>query len=127
LSGRLPYESETPTGQIIKHITDPIPNLLAVCEGLPPAVQRVLERAMAKRREDRYAKASDMALALQAVIAGRPLPGPAARPAPATPPAKPSVTTNRPTQPTPIPRPAGRGLPGWLPYAVIGVGCCSLC
>ena len=131
LSGRLPYESETPTGQIIKHITDPIPNLLAVCQGLPPGVQRVLERAMAKRREDRYTKASELAQALKALAAGQPLPAaagaavspaPAARPLPAAPLSRASQATDRPTQPTPLPRPAARKLPGWLLPAIGGGG-----
>jgi len=143
LSGRLPYESETPTGQIIKHITDPIPNVLEARPDLPPAIQPVIERAMAKRRELRYDKASEIPAALQVILtaAARPVETPAivpvqaqpaplhvqpaqaspARPAPASQPGKPVSMAGRPTQPTPLPLPARRRLPKWL-FLVVGGG-----
>ncbi|HNT25263.1 MAG TPA: protein kinase [Anaerolineales bacterium] len=140
LSGRLPYESETPTGQIIKHITDPIPNVLEVRPDLPPAIQPVIERAMAKRRELRYDKASEIPAALQAILtaAARPVETPAivpvqaqpapvrvqpvqVSPAPASQPGKPVSMAGRPTQPTPLPLPARRRLPKWL-FFVVGGG-----
>jgi len=64
LSGRLPYEADTPTGQIIAHITEPVPNLLALRPDLPPGAQAVIERSMAKKREERYASVQEMATAL---------------------------------------------------------------
>lgn len=150
LSGRLPYESETPTGQIIKHITDPIPNVLEARPDLPPAIQPVIERAMAKRRDVRYNKASEIPAALQAIlmVAARPVETPAvvsvqhqstpsrampapvriqpvqaspARPAPASQPGKPVSTAGLLTQPTPLPRLARRKLPKWL-FFVVGGG-----
>jgi serine/threonine-protein kinase len=67
LSGRQPYEAETPTGQIIKHITEPIPNLLEFRSELPCSCQTVVERVMAKERESRYANVAEFAQAITAV------------------------------------------------------------
>jgi serine/threonine protein kinase len=73
LSGRVPYEAETPTGQIIKHITDPIPNLLELCTDCPPDCQALINCAMAKKKEDRFTTAMEMAQALSAISQGSPL------------------------------------------------------
>jgi serine/threonine-protein kinase len=69
LSGRQPYEADTPTGQIIKHITDPIPNLLAIRPDLPSDCQAIIERVMAKERDWRYASVADFASALADIAA----------------------------------------------------------
>jgi len=71
LSGRLPYTSETPTGMMMKHILDPIPRLDTVAPGLPGAWQAVIDRALAKRPEDRYANMASLANDLRAIAEGR--------------------------------------------------------
>jgi serine/threonine-protein kinase len=71
LAGSLPYRSETPTGLMMKHILDPIPRLEAVAPGLPGAWQAVIDRAMAKRPEDRYANMASLANDLRAIAEGR--------------------------------------------------------
>jgi len=67
LSGKEPYEADTPMGVVIKHITDQVPHILDVKPDLPPAIEAVIEKAMAKNRNERYATAGDMADALLAV------------------------------------------------------------
>jgi serine/threonine protein kinase len=74
LTGQLPYSATTPMGQALKHITDPVPNLLERRRDLPPALQNVIALAMAKRKESRFATASDLAKALSSVVQGEPLP-----------------------------------------------------
>jgi serine/threonine protein kinase len=74
LSGRVPYEAETPTGQIIKHITDPVPNILALCADLPPGCQALINRAMAKKKTDRFTTVAEMAQMLDAISQGNTLP-----------------------------------------------------
>jgi len=74
LSGRVPYEGETPTGQIIRHITDPVPNILELCRDLPSDCQVVIDRAMAKKKEDRFTTVAEMAQTLTAISQGHPLP-----------------------------------------------------
>ncbi|MEO6062702.1 MAG: protein kinase [Thermoflexales bacterium] len=71
LAGSLPYRSETPTGLMMKHILDPIPRLATVAPGLPGAWQAVIDRAMAKRHEDRYANMASLANDLRAIADGR--------------------------------------------------------
>ncbi len=71
LAGRLPYTAETPTGMMMKHILDPIPRLDTVAPGLPGAWQAVIDRALAKRPEDRYANMASLANDLSAIAEGR--------------------------------------------------------
>ncbi|MEJ2749862.1 MAG: hypothetical protein P8183_18430, partial [Anaerolineae bacterium] len=51
-------------------LTAPIPNILEARADLPAGVQAVIEKAMAKNRDERYATAGAMAEAVQAVLNG---------------------------------------------------------
>jgi len=64
LSGKQPYEADTPMGVVIKHITDPVPHILDVRPDLPPAIESVIEKAMAKNRDERFTTAGDLTKAL---------------------------------------------------------------
>ena len=64
LCGELPYDADTPMGMAMKHITDPVPNILDVAPTLPPATRTLIETAMAKKPADRYANAVALADAL---------------------------------------------------------------
>ncbi|MBC8171092.1 MAG: protein kinase [Anaerolineae bacterium] len=64
LTGRVPYEANTPLGVLMLHAHDPIPSIQEVRSDLNAGVQLVIERAMAKAAEDRYQTAGDMAKAL---------------------------------------------------------------
>jgi serine/threonine-protein kinase len=75
LSGKLPYEAATPTGLIIKHITEPIPNLLSLQPNLPVSCQFIIDRAMAKDRVQRFGTAAELAQALAMVAGGGVWPG----------------------------------------------------
>ena len=74
LTDRVPYQADTPMGQIIKHMNSPIPEILTYQPDLPPDIQLVINRAMHKRKFGRFNSAGEMAQALQAVIAGKPIP-----------------------------------------------------
>jgi hypothetical protein len=67
LRGRLPFEGNL-SEMAAAHIYEPIPSL--ELEGLPPEVDRVIRRAMAKRADDRYADAAEMRTALQPFAVG---------------------------------------------------------
>ena len=69
LSGQRPYESDTPMGMALKHVTEPPPRVGRVRPDLPPALDAVLAKAMAKERDQRYATAVAMLAALRAVLA----------------------------------------------------------
>src|SRR5258707_587829 len=64
LVGRVPYSAETPMAVILKHINDPVPEPSFANPNLPPGVDRVIQRSMAKKPEDRYATANELARAL---------------------------------------------------------------
>ncbi len=53
LTGQLPYKANTPIGLAFMHVTEPVPDILAVNASLPYAYQSVIDKAMAKDREDR--------------------------------------------------------------------------
>jgi serine/threonine protein kinase len=80
LTGRVPYEADTPLGVILKHIHDPLPRPRALAPDLPEAAERVLLRALAKDPDARFASAGEMVNALAAAF------GMSAEPAPALPP-----------------------------------------
>jgi serine/threonine-protein kinase len=67
LTGRLPYNAETPMGIAVRHIIDPVPRIADLRPDLPPACDAIISRAMAKDRNRRYATAAEMAAALSAV------------------------------------------------------------
>ncbi len=70
LTGELPYDAETPMGIAMRHITDPIPRILEVNPNLPVGCEALIEKAMAKDREDRFQTAREFAEAVQAVARG---------------------------------------------------------
>ena len=70
LTGKQPYMADTPISLALKHIREPIPRLADYSEDLPPALQAVVDKAMAKSPLDRYATGARMAEALEALSAG---------------------------------------------------------
>jgi serine/threonine protein kinase len=67
LSGKQPYHGDTPMSVVVKHITDPVPHILDVKPDLPPAIETVIEKAMAKDRDQRYPTVRALADALNKV------------------------------------------------------------
>jgi Protein kinase domain len=63
-SGVQPYRAETMMRVVLQHITEPIPSLIEIVPDLPPALDAVMHRAMAKNPNDRYATAVEFAEAL---------------------------------------------------------------
>ncbi len=86
LTGRYPYQGDTPLRVMMAHATEPVPDVLVDRPDLPPAVAAIIARAMAKDPADRFPTAGEMAQALRAAVEGRPLDAsaPAARPPSAT-------------------------------------------
>jgi len=69
VTGQHPYKSETitPVQLILKHVTAPMPPVNTASLGLPAECNTFLARAMAKKPQDRFQSAPEMATALQAV------------------------------------------------------------
>lgn len=69
VTGRLPFEAETPIAVVLMHIQDPLPPPRAVNASIPEAVERIILQATAKAPDDRFQTAGDMAVALRLVLA----------------------------------------------------------
>jgi serine/threonine-protein kinase len=72
LSGKPPYqlEPDAPIASIVKHINEPIPDILKENPDLPPAVDAIIKTSMAKDRENRYATTIELARALNLAAFG---------------------------------------------------------
>jgi tRNA A-37 threonylcarbamoyl transferase component Bud32 len=64
LSGHQPYEATTPMGVAVKHITDPVPEILKISPDLPQQTDIIIKTAMAKDPGLRYQTATELAQAL---------------------------------------------------------------
>lgn len=71
LSGIQPYQATTPMAVVIKQITEPIPHILDTTPNLPPAIEAVIEKAMAKNPAERFSSAGELSTALAAVASGQ--------------------------------------------------------
>lgn len=70
LTGKLPFEADTPWGVITQHIATPPPQLDESYPHIPGPVARLVRRAMAKRPEDRFQTPAEMAQVLEDVLLG---------------------------------------------------------
>ncbi len=67
LSGQQPYNATTPMGVAVKHITDPVPEILKANPALPREADMIIKTAMAKDKDQRYPSALDLARALNQI------------------------------------------------------------
>ncbi|HMK08048.1 MAG TPA: serine/threonine-protein kinase [Anaerolineales bacterium] len=74
LTGRLPYESETPLGMMVRHMHDPVPSAQALNPTLSPSVDAAIARGMAKAPSERPPSAGDFARSLAAAASGGTIP-----------------------------------------------------
>ncbi|MGV0715458.1 serine/threonine-protein kinase [Mycolicibacterium sp. XJ662] len=68
LTGAQPYRADSVSMLITAHLMEPPPRPSQVRPGVPPAFDAVIEKGMAKRAEDRYASAGDLARAAEAAL-----------------------------------------------------------
>jgi eukaryotic-like serine/threonine-protein kinase len=68
LSGRRPFESESPTAEAAAHVNAPVPSLAELCAGLPRDVDRVFQRALAKGPRARYGSAREFVAELRGAL-----------------------------------------------------------
>lgn len=67
LTGKQPYEADTPMAVAIKHITDPVPQIRQTNPKLPEGMETIIQKAMAKNKDDRFSSAVEMTNALREV------------------------------------------------------------
>lgn len=58
--GHVPFLGESPTAIMLKHLQHPVPSVLDERPDLPPSVDKVIQKAMQKRPEDRYASIGEL-------------------------------------------------------------------
>ncbi len=66
--GRVPFSADTPFAVIHDQIYRPLPKPSSINPEIPPQVDAVLEKALAKAPADRYATASEMIAAFRAAV-----------------------------------------------------------
>ncbi|GAB1471592.1 hypothetical protein MASR2M66_24700 [Chloroflexota bacterium] len=70
LTGRQPYSADTPMGVVIKHITEPVPEILKILPAIKPEIDAIIKTAMAKDKTQRYANTIELAKALNVAAFG---------------------------------------------------------
>jgi serine/threonine protein kinase len=61
LTGQLPYDADSPMRLVLKHIMEPVPDILAVNPQLPAECRQIIQKAMAKDPDQRYPNALELA------------------------------------------------------------------
>jgi tetratricopeptide (TPR) repeat protein/predicted Ser/Thr protein kinase len=70
LTGKTPYDADTPYAIIHDHIFSPLPLPSQFRPDIPETVERVVLKALAKDRDDRYQSVSEMISALEDAVVG---------------------------------------------------------
>jgi two-component system chemotaxis response regulator CheY len=70
LVGRPPYQGQTLMATLLEHREGPIPSLAAERTDVPPALDQVFQRMVAKKPEDRFDSMDEVVRALEAVAQG---------------------------------------------------------
>jgi Tfp pilus assembly protein PilF/predicted Ser/Thr protein kinase len=73
LTGKVPYDADTPYAVIHDHIFSPLPLPTEFKPDVPGPVERVVLKALAKDRDDRFENVREMVSALQEALAGEPV------------------------------------------------------
>jgi len=60
LTGQLPFDADSAVGMVMRHIHDPIPPVTTVNPQLPPVMDEIMARALAKNPADRYQTANEL-------------------------------------------------------------------
>ncbi len=68
LTGRLPFDGQTPLAIILQHRYDPPPSLRTVDWNLPANLDKVIQRALAKDPEERFSTAREFSDAYQKAL-----------------------------------------------------------
>jgi tRNA A-37 threonylcarbamoyl transferase component Bud32 len=65
LTQRTPFEADTPLAVLMKHVNDPLPLPRKMDPSIPEPFERIVLKALAKKPDDRYQSAEEMAQALR--------------------------------------------------------------
>src|SRR5579859_368200 len=82
LTGYPPFVGQTPVEVLLKHVRQQTPSARSIDPGISDAVDNVVQIAMRKRSDDRFASAQELSDALQAAVTFSPVASPVARSVP---------------------------------------------
>jgi serine/threonine protein kinase len=71
VTGSVPFTAETPLAVLFKHISDPLPPPSLVKPDIPPVIEQVLLKALAKDPRDRFATAAEFVAAWKRALESR--------------------------------------------------------
>jgi len=67
LTGKLPYEGESPMDVVTRHLTEPVPNPCLVVPNLPPSLVGLTQRLLDKDRDNRPGSAAEVLQEVQRI------------------------------------------------------------
>jgi serine/threonine-protein kinase len=70
-TAQVPFRGDTPLSLLMKHITEPVPQVSRDNPDLPTAYNAIVARTLAKNKEDRYPTVASVIADLNAVLRGR--------------------------------------------------------
>ncbi len=73
VTGNLPFEADTPLGTVLKHINSPLTPPSDIVPDLPPNIEAVIIRTLAKEPDHRYQTAREFVTDLERAMAGEPV------------------------------------------------------
>lgn len=71
LTGKLPFKKDTVISTLMAHLTDPIPSAQAALPQSRLPWDEILNKALAKERQDRYQTAGDLAKDVNSLLSGK--------------------------------------------------------
>lgn len=106
--GTLPFQADSSYSMMMKHVAEPAPDLNALrLPGITPAFASIVQKAMEKKPEDRFATAQAMRVALEQALAAAHSAESAKPPEPVAPEPASAKPAPRPAAQPPAPRSAG--------------------
>jgi len=125
LTGRLPYNADTPVSMALKHAAGTVPSVRMYNPAVPPVLDEIVKKSLAKDPADRYPTAgdllSDLRVLQDALRFGRAMTWPITRPTPSPPTeTMPTTSVSRPeTRPERPPRErVERDVPLWESFLI---------
>lgn len=73
LTGKRPYDGDTPAKVMMMHVLDPLPDIHQVKADLPQSLEVVITKALAKDPEQRFSSVSDLTDSLDKAVRGEAL------------------------------------------------------
>src|SRR5262249_38320040 len=98
MTGRLPFDGETPARLMYLHLQETAPPISLFRPDVPAGIDSVMLKALAKRPDERFQSATDLAQAFKAVLGGQ---TPVYMPLAQTPPSLKAATPPALARPTP--------------------------